>query len=401
MKKIALGARPDWKDKAEEIGFKFHSMYGEPYWDEETVYEFSLSEVENRIEDPATELHAMCREAVETIVHSEELMERLAIPRAHWDLVANSWASGAPELYGRFDFIYGGEDFGDGHAKMMEYNADTPTSLFESAAFQWHWLEDQVAAGVLPAGSDQFNRIQEALSERFAEILPQGADVHFAAFEELLEDYSTVEMLAYAARNAGMGAHFIDLPKIGLTDAGQFADGEDRVIGTLFKLYPWEDMLRDDFADALAGAQCQFLEPAWKAVVSNKGILPVLWRMFEGHPNLLPAFFAGEVANRTDAVIRAEAALARGTVTKPVFSREGASITISKGAEVLAAAENRTYDDHPMIVQAYHELPVFDGWRPVIGAWVAGRTAAGMGLREDRSHITQDLSRFKPHYIRA
>jgi len=397
MKRIHLGARPDLVQKAEAAGFTFHAMYGEPYWDEDTVYEFTLAQVENDIEDPATELHEMCRHAADHIVASEELMERLAIPRAHWDLVAESWQSDQPELYGRFDLIYDGHD----PAKMIEYNADTPTALFESASFQWTWFEDMVASGALPPDSDQFNGIFEALTARFKHIFPRDTNIHFTAIETLVEDYATVEMMAYAARAADMGAHFVNLEQIGITPAGQFSDAEARVIGKLFKLYPWEDLLRDDFAVHLATAQCKFIEPAWKAVVSNKGLLPVLWRLFEGHPNLLPSFFADEIAAGSDAVTRAQDALARGTVTKPIFGREGASVAIMRGNEMIEASTEQDYADHPMIVQAYAEMPVFDGYRPIIGAWIVGKTCVGMGLREDRSRITQNLSRFKPHYIRA
>ncbi|MBS1302586.1 glutathionylspermidine synthase family protein [Loktanella sp. SALINAS62] len=395
MKRIHLGARPDLAQKAEAAGFTFHAMYGEPYWDEDTAYAFTLAQVENDIEDPATELHEMSRAAAAEIIASEELMERLAIPRVHWDLIADSWASGQPELYGRFDLIYDGT----GPAKMIEYNADTPTALFESASFQWTWLEDMIASGALPDGSDQFNSIFEALTAQFQAMFAPGTDIHFTAFEAMVEDYATVEMLAYAARAADMGAHFVDLPQIGVTDSGQFADADARIIGKLFKLYPWEDLLRDDFAKHLATANCQFIEPAWKAVVSNKGLLPVLWRMFEGHPNLLPSFFADEMDAGSDAVARASEALAHGTVTKPVFGREGASVTIARGEHVIEALTDQTYATHPMIVQAYAEMPEFEGFHPVIGAWVVGQTCVGMGLREDKSRITQNLSRFKPHYI--
>ena len=396
MERIALGARPDWEDKAREAGFTFAEMHGEPYWSEDTVYAFSLTEVETAIEDPCTELHAMCREAAARIVASQELMEKLAIPAAHHDLVAQSWAAGEPELYGRFDLIYDGS----GPAKMIEYNADTPTSLYESAAFQWQWLEDQIAAGQLPAGSDQFNGIHEALVVRFGQIFAQGAHVHFASFAQSAEDYATTESMAWAAREAGLGAHFVPIDKIGITDAGQFCDADGQVIGALFKLYPWEDMLRDDFADHIADAHCRFLEPAWKAVVSNKGMLAVLWEMFEGHPNLLPAFFADDFAKGGAAVDRAAADFDRGIVRKPVFSREGSSISITRGDQIIAAAQDQAYADHPMIVQAYHEMPDFGGFHPVIGAWIVGQACVGMSIREDRARITQDLSRFKPHFIR-
>ncbi|MDR5652771.1 glutathionylspermidine synthase family protein [Ruixingdingia sedimenti] len=407
MQKIALPERPNWRQKAEELGFTFADMHGEPYWDESSAYRFTLRQIEDDLEDPATELHAMCREAVAQVVASEELMDRLAIPAGRRDLVAESWRRGEPEIYGRFDLAYDGT----GPAKLLEYNADTPTSLYESASFQWGWLEDQIAADQLDAGDDQFNGIHEALVERFRDLFAPGTDLHFTATGGNPEDYATVECMGWAAREAGLGAHYCDLEKIGLSDEGQFLDDENRVIGTLFKLYPWEDLLRDDYAAHLAGSGALLLEPAWKAVLSNKGILPVLWQMFEGHPNLLPAFFADDVADAlagcgapaapvAAAFGRAAEALRKGHVTKPVFSREGASVDIVEWGAVLETAPNRDYDNHPRIVQAYHPLPVFDGFRPVVGAWIVGETCAGIGLREDRARITQDLSRFKPHFIR-
>lgn len=384
MEKITLPERTGWRDKAQELGFTFADMHGEPYWDETSAYRFSLRQIEDDIEAPSTELHAMCREAAAHITASEEMMHRLCIPEAHHDLVAQSWRDAQPELYGRFDLAYDG----NGPAKMLEYNADTPTSLYESASFQWGWLEDQIAAGVLQDGDDQFNGIHEALTERFGALFANGTDLHFTAVGGNPEDYSTVECMGWAARAAGLGAHYSDLEKIGLSTDGQFIDDQDRIIGILFKLYPWEDLLRDDYAAHLAGSRCLLLEPAWKAVVSNKGLLPVLWQMFPGHPNLLPAFFEDQ------------ADLSGAYVTKPVFSREGAGVTIHDGGKVLEQSDAGDYAAHPRIVQAYAPLPEFEGFRPVIGSWMVGEACAGIGIREDRSRITQDLSRFKPHFIR-
>ncbi|MDB6182715.1 glutathionylspermidine synthase family protein [Paracoccus fistulariae] len=406
MQKVTLPERPNWRETAEEVGFTFADMHGEPYWDESSAYQFSLAEVENDIEDPSTELHAMCREAVEHILSSDALIARMGIPEAYHDLVADSWRRNEPEIYGRFDLAYDG----NGPAKLLEYNADTPTSLYESASFQWQWLEDQLAAGVLPGGADQFNGIHEALIERFRGLFDPNTDLHFTAIGGNTEDYATVEAMGWAAREAGMGAHYTDLEKIGVTKDGQFVDDQDRIIGTLFKLYPWEDLLREDYARHIAGSGALFLEPAWKALVSNKGLLPVLWQMFEGHPNLLPAFFADDVA---DALVagqkpvpavaasfdRAADAIRAGHVVKPLFSREGASISIVENGDVTETSPNNDYDDHPKIVQALATLPDFDGFHPIIGSWVVGGTCVGMGLREDRARITQDLSRFKPHFI--
>jgi glutathionylspermidine synthase len=394
-----MTARHDLEQIAADQGFRFASMYGEAYWDETSAYMFRLQDVERHIEDPSTELHAMARAAVDAIVADERLMERMGIPHSRWDFVRRSWLDGEQELYGRFDLVWDGSD---APAKMLEYNADTPTSLFEAGSFQWSWLEDMRARGQLPSDAEQFNGLYEALTERFKALFTTGTDVHFASGEGSEEDYGTVEFMAYAAREAGLGAHHVFTDAIGLSDTGQLTDGEDRIIGALFKLHPWEDTLRADFSAHLAKARCRFLEPAWKALVSNKGILPVLWELFEGHPNLLPAFFEQDVGVQAPAYRRAidKGLFQHGRVAKPLFSREGASITISDAAGgVLEASTNREYDSNPFIVQAYHPLPVFDGWRPIIGSWIVGETCAGMGIREDRALITQDLSRFKPHFL--
>ncbi|GAA6208201.1 glutathionylspermidine synthase family protein [Cognatishimia sp. WU-CL00825] len=388
MQKISLPERPGWRDKAQEVGFTFADMHGEPYWDETSAYQFSLRQIEDDIEDPSTELHAMCRDAVATIIQSQELMERLAIPEEHRDYVANSWQQEEPEIYGRFDLAYDG----NGPAKMLEYNADTPTSLYESASFQWSWLEDQLETGVLQTGDDQFNGIHEALVDRFRAVFAPDSNLHFTAVGGDPEDYATVEAMGWAAREAGLGAHYTDLEKIGLSDKGQFLDDEDRVIGTLFKLYPWEDLLRDDYAKHLQTAQCLMLEPAWKSVLSNKGLLPVLWQLFEGHPNLLPAYFEDDAA---------KSALNETFVRKPLFSREGASIQIVEQGVETEASPNNDYAAHARILQAYTPLPNFDGFHPVIGAWIIGQECAGIGIREDRARITQNMSRFKPHFIRS
>ena len=240
---------------------------------------------------------------------------------------------------------------------------------------------------MLPEGTDQFNGIHEALVARFGEVFEQDSDLHFTAVAGNPEDYGTVEALGWAAREAGVGAHYCDLERIALSDDGQFLDDEDRRIAVLFKLYPWEDLLRDDYANHIAGSGCLFLEPAWKALLSNKGLLPVLWEMFEGHPNLLPAFFEADVQ------------LGAGHVRKPILSREGASVSILQSGTVIEQSKNTEYSEHPRIIQAYAPLPEFDGFRPVIGAWIVGQACAGIGIREDRSRITQDLSRFKPHYV--
>ncbi|MBF3299445.1 glutathionylspermidine synthase family protein, partial [Leptospira borgpetersenii serovar Ballum] len=142
---------------------------------------------------------------------------------------------------------------GHGEPKLLENNADTPTSLYEAAFFQWIWLEDQLRAGNLPQGSDQFNSLQEKIIERFGELKAQYgfSRLHLACCRDTVEDRGTVQYLQDCASEAGIENDFLFIEDIGLGEKGQFTDLQDQVISNLFKLYPWEYMLRETFSTKL------------------------------------------------------------------------------------------------------------------------------------------------------
>ena len=65
MQRIKLAPRPDWQAKAEAVGFTWHHVSGDLYWDETAAYEFSMAEIEDGIEAPTAELHSMCLDLVD------------------------------------------------------------------------------------------------------------------------------------------------------------------------------------------------------------------------------------------------------------------------------------------------------------------------------------------------
>ena len=256
MRRLACGERPGWRAIAEAAGFAFHTIDGAPYWDESHAYAFSLREIEEDIEAPGAELHALCLDFAAAAVADERILASLRIPEAAWDAVRASWQRGDPSLYGRLDFSYGGT----GPAKLLEYNADTPTALYESAVFQWHWLEQGLRDGRLGAGSDQFNAIHERLIARLTEIVPPGLTA-FAADTSGPEDLGTVAYLQDCAVQAGRETLLLDLAQIGLRADGAFCGPDERPFATLFKLYPWEWAFHDAFGAAVATSSTRFLEP--------------------------------------------------------------------------------------------------------------------------------------------
>jgi glutathionylspermidine synthase len=384
MQRITCPERSDWRTTAEETGFDFHTIDGERYWDERAYYAFSLDEIEDQIEAPSGEIDAMCLELVSNAVDDEDYLRRLKIPETFWPLISESWHRDEGSLYGRLDLSFDGR----GPAKLLEYNADTPTSIFEAAVFQWTWLEQAIERRIIPGHADQFNSIHECLIDAWKKV-SAGRHIHLAGTTENAEDAGTLAYLEDTARQAGLATTLIDIEDIGLRDDGSFVDLDDRSIELVFKLYPWEWMFHDAFGARLADATTRWIEPPWKAILSNKGILPLLWEMFPDHPNLLPAFFEDDPN---------AAQLGASFVRKPLYSREGANIAlISDGVTVVE--QQGPYGAEGFIRQALAPLPSFSQQYPVLGSWLIDHTPCGLSIREDENPITGNASRFLPHAI--
>jgi glutathionylspermidine synthase len=243
-------------------------------------YVFSPAEIET-LQVATAELHAMCLDAAECVIDDRRYTE-IGVPELAIPWIERSWQEDPPSIYGRMDLAFGP----DGLPKLLEYNADTPTSLLEGAVIQWTWLTDRFPE------SDQFNTVHERLIERWRELVPRldGDVVHFG-YVENVEDEMTIGYLRDTAAQAGLRSVGILMEDIGWDErGGTFVDLEDQTIRNLFKLYPWEGLLEDDFGPLIARVPTlRWIEPAWRIVLSTKGILPILWELFPEHPNLLPA----------------------------------------------------------------------------------------------------------------
>jgi glutathionylspermidine synthase len=371
MERRAVEPRPNWQKRVESHGLFYHTLGGEPYWDESACYLFRPDEVD-AIELAAETLHRMCLEIVEEVV-SQRLFGLFFIRREFEDLVVRSWERREPGVYGRFDLAY------DGNAppRLLEYNADTPTSLVEAAVAQWFWLQDT------EVGGDQFNSIHEQLIDAWKALRKRDeGPIHFSALSGVVEDYVTVEYLRDTAIQAGFDTDYLDVERIGWNPQRRcFVDERERPIRRLFKLYPWEWVLRDEFAPHVLEARMGWMEPPWKMILSCKSILPLLYDRFPTSPYLLPASFDP---------------LPGPYVRKPIHGREGSNIQVVVDGRVVLETDG-PYGEGPFVYQKLSSPHPFDGRYPVIGAWIVNDKACGMGVREDDGAITRNTSRFLPH----
>lgn len=381
MRRETLHPRPDWKRKVEDLGLVWHSVGSAAYWNESAFYELSAFDV-RMLKDATETLYWMFLDAGDYVVE-RNLFSRFGIPDWCVPLIREAWRDSPPALnYGRFDLGYDGRD----PPKLFEFNCDTPTSLLEAAVVQWFWKEE-----VFPQ-SGQFNAIHEALAARWLDIKPylRGETVHFAHVPDRAgEDTLTTAYMMDLAREAGLTPVRMTMGDIGWRQEGKsgqgaFVDLEGEEIATLYKLYPWEWVVREPFGENLArnDRRTLWIEPIWKMIWSNKAILPILWDLFPRHPFLLWSRFDGPAS---DSFVR-----------KPILAREGGNVRIVRKGQTLVETEG-PYTG-PVVYQDLYPLPEFDGVCPVIGSWCVEGEAAGIGIRED-GLITSNLARFVPHVV--
>lgn len=384
MRRRTETPRAGWEHEVERWGLVYHHTrhpdgLEKPYWDESAYYAFGMDEV-LELERTAEELHGMCVAAARHAVGTGRLAD-FHIPRPAWPHVERSLAAEPPTVYGRFDLSYDGA----GPAKLLEYNADTPTALVESAIVQWYWLRDR------HPDHDQWNSLHERLVEAWRAVAPAVPDgllhVAHSSADTSGEDLMTAAYLRETADQAGLTTVALRMEDVGWNGRRRtFTDPRERPIRAIFKLYPWEWLLSERFAGPLLDTvdSTLWIEPIWKMLLSNKALLALLWELYPGHPNLLPAYLDGP---------RELVEYAR----KPLLGREGANVLLVREAGDLQTAG--AYGAEGYVWQGYAPPPRTDGGFPVLGAWIVQGESAGLGIRESDGPVTDNFSRFVPHLI--
>jgi glutathionylspermidine synthase len=395
MRRRSVTPRDNWQKRVEKVGLTYHTLAdGTPYWDESAYWEFSTREID-RLEAATNEIQRLALAAGDIILNQNRLAQ-MGIPSAAHDAIRTAWNAEPPALYGRLDLAYDGDTI-----KLLEYNADTPTALVEAAVAQWYWLQD-----CFP-DADQFNSAHEKLVAKWKDLKDYTTSPIYFADAGSEEDRMTTAYLEDTAQQAGIRTRHIRMHDIGWdAKRAAFVDLDDRVMGTLFKLYPWEWLLAEPFGpnalstlppasplreygprkDRRAWGSTLWIEPIWKMMWSNKALLAILWELNPGHELLLPAYLDGP-RDLTS------------YVRKPFFGREGQGIAVVRDGKVVEGAPGSGTAEN-CVCQALAPMAEAAGKLAVFGSWLIDGESAGMGIRESRGLITNNTSSFVPHLFR-
>ena len=293
---------------------------------------------------------------------------------------------------------------------MLEYNADTPTGLLEAALIQWYWHEDvHLKAGM--TGIDQWNglheeliaqwkRIDDHLGERHG-VRPHMYHFAYTDADDSGEDLMTTGYIMDTAVQAGLKSKLVEMKQIGLDrENARFTDEGNLHLEAIFKLYPWEEMVFEEFGSAICSLKPDYwFQPAWTMFLSTKALSAALWHLYPNHANLIPTYmYPDDARARHDTMGMPE------YVIKPLHAREGANIELhGEGRHIVQPGG---WGVEGYVIQKFCRLPDFPGSdhphnRPVLGTWMVGEECYGLGIRESDGPVTDYYCRFVPNRIRT
>ncbi|EJP6545001.1 glutathionylspermidine synthase family protein [Campylobacter upsaliensis] len=378
------------KNYLESIGFSWHTDEdGSDYLDNRFIC-VSKNEA-NAYYEAANELYDMFIAAAQNVIDNDRFDE-LGIPFNLIDAIKMSWENEVHwHLYGRFDFA-GGLD--GKPIKLIEFNADTPTSLFESAILQWAMLKQNNLDEHL-----QFNSIYESLMDNFKRLITLDESVeefeeHYRGWKILFssvagnkEEELTTKLLAHIAKDAGFECDFSYVDEVEFGEEGIFKNGVNYEYW--FKLIPWEEIAIEEgelamfLTQIMRNQKAIILNPAYTLLFQSKGILKILWELYPNHPLLLESSY--------------EPLQGKDFVRKPMFGREGANISIVKD-DVKLQENIGPYGNNKMIYQQYYELNSNENKYYQAGVFFAYE-GCGLGFRKG-GLIIDNASKFVGHIIK-
>ncbi len=328
-------------------------------------------------------------------VLQHNLLNQIGIHRNLHELVRMSWNDDRHlHLFGRFDFAGGVDGL---PVKLLEFNADTPTSLPETAIIQWA----QLKANGLP-DDQQFNHVYDALIENFERLKTLNPDrepaILFSTLRDAQEDDDNVALLAEAAKEAGFETKFCYIDEVNFSEQeGIFApDGRGAFtrFDFWFKLVPWEYIAVDE------PALCEILtkivrrdlaviiNPAYTMLFQSKGILKYLWDLFPNEPTLLEASLEEPIGRSNYPFVR-----------KVFLGREGANVSIHDAIGLPVEVRGGEYEQQSCVYQALAELARDESGQYYQAGVFFAYESCGLGFRRSPRQIIDNGAQFVGHLV--
>ena len=324
-------------------------------------------------------------------------------------------------MCGRFEFAWTAEG-----PKLLEFNAETPTFVVELFHMNGQVCKD---FGLVDPNVDCQEQLIQAMHSTITASLSwigmhqrDSISVVFSSYADRKEERGTVEFYRNLLTSIGdlpYKTSFRGLNELRVTPDCLFtADGER--VDVLYKLYPTEHLIEDEAPDGMPVGlallelvrkrQLAILNPPVAFVLQNKALMAILWAMHMVESELFTSeehmwieqYVLPSYLDAHD--VQGQVVFAGAYVVKPVFGREGASITIRTGQQVVGQSEQHLYENQVKMYQQYVALPTTtvqteEGLTDVHlihNCFVVAGIPSAIGVRASQKLILDDNAYFLP-----
>lgn len=328
-------------------------------------------------------------------VLQHNLMGKLGLPANLHELIRLSWEDERHlHLFGRFD-VAGGMD--GKPIKLLEFNADTATTLPESSIIQWAQLK---ANNIDEAR--QFNFVYEALVENFRRLRALNPDrepaILFSTLRGAPEDDHNVSLLMAAAQEAEFETGFCSVDEVVFSETngifGKDARGQALNFPFWFKLVPWEFIAFDEpelckmLTAIVRKDLAVILNPAYTMLFQSKAILKYLWDLYPDDPLLLEASLEEPIGRKQFPFVE-----------KVILGREGSNVTVYDDIGLPLEVRAGDYEGQARVYQAYAELTQDEAGMYYQSGIFFAYEACGLGFRRSARRIIDNGAQFVGHVV--
>jgi glutathionylspermidine synthase len=343
---------------------------------------------------------------------TDETLRLLGFPESLFKFLR--FQSSLPKtVIGRIDSI----ETEDGH-KVMEFNSDTPTFIYE--CFKVNGLISEHFNAENPnirLENDLKNAIRSAILSSYRQLHKNNAPhIVFTSHEENIEDKHTI---LYLKKLCGFPAKFVPLEQLIIQKNRGLYDPEGNKIDVLYRqTFPIEMLIQDKDTTTNESIGLQLIElvlqkklsiinPPSAFLLQSKGVLAVIWGL---HEDKSPFFTSEEhkwINNHfLPTYLEPDTFLMKKEkfVQKPVFGREGDTVQIfDEYGNLFDRDKHESYGEYISVYQKYISLPkmtfhtekgISEGHR-MTGTFIINGKPSAFGYRVG-NRITDNLSYFLP-----
>jgi len=379
-------------EELKNLHFSWNENQDQSDYDMEHLVQINENELENYY-NAANEIYDMYVEAAEYVIENDLFFD-LGIPFNLIDAIKKSWDNDVHwHIYGRFNFS-GGID--GKPIKLLGFEADAANLLYETAVIQTNLLNKNNIAL-----EKHFNNSYEAITNNFKRLITlfdeldtfdqryDGWKILFSSFADNEEDEVSTKFLQQMAFEAGFETSFEFLEKTQFDENGIY-DSNSNPYEYWFKFYPWEEIAHNEpelattLTNIMNDQKAIIINPAYTLLFQSKGMMKILYDLFEDSPYLLETSFE-PLENMQQ-------------IEKPVFGKNDSNAKLYDfNARVIDEIDGE-YSNYKNIYQEYVDLPKDSEGFQYETSVLFAYEACGLGFQKKEMRLSQ-TRKFVGHII--